>query len=270
MVRYAAKRLNATWQTAAAPGRWAAWRRRLCTPIFFRDLYRRWLQRSLNSNPVGWLERRTWTARSVKWGWLAILCTVYGFALAEDSFIANARARDFTEMQMLAAAALTLSAAFSASGSFRRERDNGVLSLLLVSPLRVKHIVTGRLRALWGQYLPAVSLLFGAWLYLSETHGQELDLFMAVYFAACFLTLPVIGLYCSLWRQTFFGALSWTVALSLVVPIAATLLLSPLSDFPGLPQDALVAATAQLGVALFCLWLLIQKLSARSFRLPAG
>ena len=41
------------------------------------------------------------------------------------------------------------------SGSFRRERETGVLELLLVAPLSTHQIVWGRLRAIWGQFAPA-------------------------------------------------------------------------------------------------------------------
>jgi len=54
----------------------------------------------------------------------------------------------------------------SAAGSFRRERDTGVLELLLVAPLRESQLIGGRLRALWGRFLPSIILLCGVWIYV--------------------------------------------------------------------------------------------------------
>lgn len=267
IVWHSACRLRATWQVPAGTGRWAAWQARWCQPVLFRNLYRRWLQWSLNSNPVGWLERRTWTARSVKWGWLAVISALYGYFLLDHSFFR----REFTQLQIFFAGGLSASAAFSAAGSFRRERDNGLLSLLLVSPLRVKHIVGGRLRALWGQYLPALLLLFGAWWYLHGTHGERRDPYWVWYFACAFLCLPVIGLYCSLWRRTFFGALLWTAMLGFVLPMATTFPWLGVARYLGeLGLILAWVAAGQIALALVCLALLVRKLSRRSFRLPAA
>ena len=45
--------------------------------------------------------------------------------------------------------------AMAAAGSFRRKRENGVLELLLVSPMGVWEIIAGRLRTLWNKFFPA-------------------------------------------------------------------------------------------------------------------
>ena len=83
------------------------------------------------------------------------------------------------------------SIALSAAGSFRRERELGaVTELLLVAPLRVGQIVAGRVRSLWGQFLPAVTLFLAVWWFFSPVSGplsgvgdrklQRLDLHLAV------------------------------------------------------------------------------------------
>ena len=271
-VWWAARRLQATWKICAS-SRWARWRERFCTPILFRNLYRRWLQWSLNSNPVGWLERRMWSSRMIRWAWLALLTAVYGFILLDDSLVRHR----FTDMQVLFAAGLMVSALLSAAASFRRERENGVLTLLLVSPLRVHQIVVGRVRALWGQYLPALALLFGVWVYSHKSLGYGRDPFWMGFFAIGFLCLPVIGLYCSLWQQTFFAALLWTGLLGLFAPIALSAIVVPVTGGGPLelhlngarPLVLGLAAVGQLGIAAMCLVLLLRKLRNRSFTLPA-
>ena len=269
-----ARVLQSTWQVVATGGFWTRVGEKLCTPVIFRNVYRRWLRWSLNSNPVGWLERRAWSSRTVRWAWLAILAAVYGFILTEDSLLRH----EFTETQVLFSLGLAATAAFGAAASFRRERDNGVLTLLLVSPLSVKQIVVGRLRALWNQYVPALALLFGTWAYFHGTFGRRQDPFWMAFFAMCFLAIPVIGLYCSLWRQTFFGALFWTGMLGFVVPLVASLAIVQLAselqwlEFPASVRNTwlIVVGLAQCGIAATTLALLFRKLRQRSFRtLPA-
>ena len=265
----AARVLHATWQISGSPTRWTRLRERFCTPIVLKDLYRRWLKWSLASNPVGWLEQRTWSSRTIKWAWLAILSALYGFVLPRDLFLRQ----DFMELQMLLGIGLMGSAAFSAAASFRRERDNGVLSLLLVSPLPVKHIIGGRLRSLWSQYLPAMCLLFGAWLYLGDalfaTARYSCWIEIAL-FTTCFLSVPVIGLYCSLWRKTFFAALLWTVLYAFVIPIGFSLLVPRSYSLETGWVAPMAIAAAQITFAFGAFGLLFRKLSQRSFTLPTA
>ena len=209
-----------------------------------------------------------------RWAWLALMTAIYGFILLDDSLVRH----KFTEMQVLLAAGLMVSALLSAAASFRRERENGVLTLLLVSPLRLSQIVGGRVRALWGQYVPALVFMFGAWIYLHKSLGHPRDLFWVGFFAIGFLTLPVTGLYCSLWQQTFFAALLWTGLLGLLAPLALSVIVVPVAGGGPLelhlngarPLVLGLAAVGQLGIAAMCLVLLLRKLRQRSFTLPAA
>lgn len=269
----ASRLLRTTWQVGASRSRWARWREQFCTPVLFRKVYRRWLQWSLTSNPVGWLEHRMWSSRITRWAWLALMTAIYGFILLDDSLVRHR----FTDMQVLLAAGLMVSALLSAAASFRRERENGVLTLLLVSPLRVQQIVGGRVRALWGQYVPALALLFGAWIYLYRSLGYGRDLFWVGFFVVAFLCVPVIGLYCSLWQQTFFSALLWTALLGVLIPLAISVIVVPVAGGEPLelhlngarPLVLGLAALGQLAIAATCLVLLLRKLSRRSFTLQA-
>ena len=67
---------------------------------------------------------------------------------------------------------LAISMAASAAGSFRRERETGVLELLLVSPLTTRQIISGRLFGLWGQFLPSIVTLLGIWAYFARIAPQ--------------------------------------------------------------------------------------------------
>jgi ABC-type transport system involved in multi-copper enzyme maturation permease subunit len=185
------------------------------------------MRRTLERNPIGWLERRTWSARLVSWSWLAVLVALYSFAL--DDF---GRGMGLRLVNSLVPWFLMFSIASSASSSFRRERELGVMELLLVSPLRVGQIVSGRVRGLWGQFLPAVLLLFGLWLYLTSGHGMgdhqrsNIDTggILLWVMGLTFITLPVIGLFFSLRCRNYVVALFLTVLAGVVLPIAILLL----------------------------------------------
>src|SRR5205823_11572930 len=65
---------------------------------------------------------------------------------------------------------LTGSLAASAAGSLRRERESGLLELILISPLGEWQIIRGRLRALWSQFAPAAALYLAVSLWMMAVH----------------------------------------------------------------------------------------------------
>src|SRR5262249_1741955 len=80
-------------------------------------------------------------------------------------------------------------------------------------------IISGRLRGLWGQFLPAFGLLVGLWLYFASilpgaSQGDAIFLHLMV-----FLSLPVIGLYFSLRCRNFISAFVATLAMGLFGPV---------------------------------------------------
>src|SRR5207245_11135246 len=103
--------------------------------------------------------------------------------------------------------------------SFRRERESGVLELLLVSPVGEREIIFGRLRGLWGQFLPAFGLLLAIWCYFISIFPGRSDAEPIFFCANTFLTLPVIGLYFSLGCRNFLTAFLSTLATGLLMPV---------------------------------------------------
>jgi ABC-type transport system involved in multi-copper enzyme maturation permease subunit len=185
-----------------------------CTPVVWVSFFQRWMKRKLETNPIGWLEQRTWSGRLVTWGWLAVIASLYSVVLTDPGFFQRT-----SVPQNVMAWMLVLSMAISTAGSFRRERESGVLELLLVSPIGERTIISGRLRGLWGQFLPSFALLLTVWFYLatiSMTRGEEGGAIL--FYASTFCSLPVIGLYFSLRCRTFMNALLAAVALGLVLP----------------------------------------------------
>ena len=201
--------------------------KKLTTPVLMVSFLRSWMRRKLERNPIGWLEARTWSGRLVTWGWFAVMISVYSAALSNADVN-----RSLDILQRFMAWLLLGIVAVSASGSFQRERETGVLELLLVSPMRIGQIIGGRLRGLWGQFLPALLLLLGIWAFLSTFFPARRGTGVLIeFFCGAFLTLPVIGLYYSLRRGTFISAFLSTVFVGLAVPYGIQLALNSGAQF---------------------------------------
>jgi ABC-type transport system involved in multi-copper enzyme maturation permease subunit len=188
--------------------------RTFCTPVIWLSFFRRWMKRKLEANPIGWLEQRTWSGRLITWGWLAVIISLYSAVLSDPNFFQRT-----STPQNVMAWTLLLSMAISTAGSFRRERESGVLELLLVSPIRERAIISGRLRGIWAQFLPAFGLLLAVWFYLatiSLTRGEVGG--PIVFYAGTFFSLPTIGLYFSLRCRAFMTALLVALVMAFVLP----------------------------------------------------
>jgi ABC-type transport system involved in cytochrome c biogenesis permease component len=233
---FAAWNIRHAWQDKPPSSRRQRIERRLFTPAFGLGFFRWWMRRTLERNPIGWLERRTWSARLVSWSWLAVMIAIYSWALGELG-----RGFGFRLVNELVPFLLVGSVALSAAGSFRRERELGVMELLLVTPLRVGHVIAGRLRGLWSQFLPAVILFVVIWWFLSAAidPGQR---WVAGHYGGwvpvwqlgiCFIALPVIGLYFSLRCRHYLVAALMTLVTGLAVPYAFSRLFYMALERPG-------------------------------------
>jgi ABC-type transport system involved in multi-copper enzyme maturation permease subunit len=206
-----------SWQDAPPSAFVQKWRRTLFSPRYRIGTLRRNLSRSLTANPIGWLQHYSASARLVKWGW----CLFILFA----EIIFSTGATDLYDAQTGLGLILLLGLGFSATGSFRNELETGAFELLLVTPLRERQIILGRLRGLWTQFLPAI-LVYGAGsVYLASGWAdakiaQEAWLALARIMAA-FCALPMVGLYFSVTRLNFFGAWIAACAVGLLPPALA-------------------------------------------------
>ena len=200
----------------------AEWfQRTLCVPVVWRSQFRAWMRRSLERNPVGWLERRSWNGRLMGWVWLSV-----GTSFCMAGLFGGAQLyRDEDQLLDFLAVAMVSTMALNAVNSFRRERENGVMELLLVSPMTERRIIFGRLGGLWGQFLPGFTALAILWGYLASVHlTSPVRLW---YFGTTFLTLPVFGLYCSLRFRHFVVALVCAVGLVVVGPLVVQVVVRP-------------------------------------------
>ncbi|PWU10977.1 MAG: hypothetical protein C5B50_24185 [Verrucomicrobia bacterium] len=270
----AGRKTRASWQEKPPSVARLWWAKTFCTPRLWTSLLNRWMQRKLQKNPIGWLEQRTWSGRLVTWGWLAVLISVYSAVLTYPHFF-----REEDQFHSAMAWMLAGSVALSAAGSFRRERDSGVMELLLVSPVNEWGIIFGRVRGLWAQFLPAFALLLGLWAYLShldygvvgDHHSNSF-----VFFTSSFLCLPIIGLYYSLRFRNFMSAFISTLLVGLLLPQILPGLLAYILGMllPGLDltiptyfhfTGTSVVVAFQLILTLKCLRSLHHRLQNRTF-----
>ena len=269
-VLVAGAKTRRSWQEEP-PSRRQVWlQQTFCTPVLWVSFFQRWMRRKLEHNPIGWLEQRTWSGRLVTWGWFAVLISVYSAVLTDRSFF-----RDANPLQARMAWLLAGSMAMSAAGSFRRERETGVLELLLVSPLGENQIISGRLRGLWAQFLPAFGLLLLVWAYLSSFLPYGSRAGVILFFAVTFLSVPVFGLYFSLRCRTFITAFMATLAVGLLLPLVLAAVVRSLwlayvlsaHRFSWVMGPGVSAAICQSLLAIFCWDRLYRRLKKRAFPL---
>lgn len=274
LIRVAARQIRRRWREESRSARVERLERVFCTPVLGQSLLRQWMRWKLQHNPIGWLEQRRWSGRLVMWSWLAVLVSLYSSVLSSGVMFS----RGFADLQELLGWLLLASVATTAAGSFRRERESGVLELLLVTPLSAWRIIGGRLRGVWSQFAPAVLLLVGVWLFVATfTPGVRAG--EAVWFSIGFLTVPVVGLYYSLARTHFLSAFLWTILLGcgfptlLVLGIRWQLRLrqmggpSPVGADSAGGLEGPVWGLTQLAMALAFAWLLHHNLNQRRFAL---
>ena len=209
----AATLIRRGWREASLPAWWQQGEAALSTPVLGRDFLRRWQLRALERNPVGWLERRTWSGRLVTWAWLAAVLTITLFLLAADW---PPLAFDWCGRWLLVLLLGNLAA--SAAGSFRRERESGLMELLLVTPLDEREIIRGRLKEVWSQFLPALVLLSIVWSWMAAVYHLPGIFSHLTSVLLSFVTLPVVGLYFSLRSRHFLAAWLLTLLVGAAIP----------------------------------------------------
>jgi uncharacterized membrane protein (DUF441 family) len=267
-VRLAGWSISRSWRDEPPP----EWLRRLkeilCTPFLLTHWLKRGLRWQLERNPIGWLQHRTWSARLVSWSWVGILAFIYSAVLTGRGI--NTHGMDSWQVSLALLLGGTMAAA--AAGSFRQERDAGVLELLLVSPVQEWRLISGRVRGLWEQFFLSLILFFAVWVVFAsiadDNDGARIS--RMVYCGVVFLTVPGIGLYYALSKPGFFSALVWAllVGVALSGAIAHAGCLFPGSGWGQAPTrhgwlEAGIMVQAAVGALLYRR--LHRKLSARQF-----
>src|SRR5258708_24112268 len=261
MLRASTDLLRRTWQHQAARAdqpRWVEW---FSNSQDWQAFFRWNKSRTLDRNPVAWLQEYSWTAGLTKWGWLMVLIFVEFIVLAGTDIL------NPPLCQLLATTALGLGVSFSSVRSFRREHEIGVLELLLVTPLSGSQLLRGRLWGICCHYLPAVAVLLVGWdgdriLNSKEYSSDPLALILPNPLA--FGAMMIVGLYLSLGRTNFFLAWLSTWALVFLLPALLVLGLGPL---PGVRKITAVApgSAPQCLPAVLTRFLLSRNVRVRAF-----
>lgn len=214
-VLLAGRAIRLNWQEKPPSRRYLWFLRVFCEPLFWRSFFNRWIRRKLEKNPIGWLEQRSWVGRTAVGAWVAVVASFY-ISIFSDNMVFR---RAMTPMQFTAGMGLALAMTVVAAGSFRRERELGVMELLLITPQPEGDIALGRLRGIWEQFAPAMGLLLGIWLWASLSFGTPGEWQYVLFFAATFMNLPVTGLYQSLKQRGLLAAMLWTLWLGVFLPL---------------------------------------------------
>lgn len=255
----AGKHLRNHWQfDLSAPPR-PSWVRLFSDSAFWRRAFRWNTSRTLDRNPIAWLQEYSWTARLAKWGWLFFILAAESYCVLQNFF-----RQSFFEWQLRIELLLVIGMAFSAAWSFQRERENGALELLLVTPLSLRQIIFGRAWGLWCHFFPAFATVTFIWSYVPylSSRGQTGWIILSI---CTFLTLPFIGLNFSVVCRHFLVAWLATLAAAVLLPW----IIWSLNRWQArnLTPYLLICAT-QIVIALAAGWSLRSNLAGRRFLVP--
>jgi ABC-type transport system involved in multi-copper enzyme maturation permease subunit len=248
--------LRETWDQDSAAPEQPKWVANFSDSEFFQSIFRWERSKTLDRNPMAWLQEYSWTARLTKWGWFL------GLLVAEDLALFH-----YPGWQPELTMVLSFGVAFSATGSFRRERQSGLLEVLLVTPLSVRQLMVGRLWGIFAHFVPALVLLMVCWNGDRLLNHREFYANPFVFVnpnPLAFLALMVVGLYLSLWRLNFLivWLLAW--ALAFFLPAISALALGRFESMHLLQNLALTSAF-QVALAAACWFLLRRNLAQRRF-----
>ena len=281
-IRLAARRVERLWHEVPPTPRQQWWQRLLFEPRFLRRFFHARMRGLLDRNPIGWLQQYRTTARVAKWSWCLFVSVVESVLMTETNWW------DIPWIHGWISALLLVGLSFSSAGSFRQERESGAMELILVTPLREGQVIWGRLRGLWGQFLPAV-LLIAAFAGFWRLQGlrttwwwgsSEPDLLRGFFLSlgCAYLTIPVVGLYFSLLRKSFLAAWLNTVLVAAALPCVLGLaafvsmhwLQLGLVSSHVVAQSFFAVAVLQIGLGASFWRRLHRRLRRRQFALATG
>ena len=219
-IRFAGYCVERSWQDKVPSVRQKAWVQRYCSPLF-EDRFARGMKRTLEWNPIAWLQQYSWKARCSKWGLCLLFVVLLCFSI--DGNDLNAFGELLMALLMIMVAAYT----YAGVNGFLQEKKSGALELILVSPISVNQIIFGRVWGLWKQFLPSALVLVAADIAFHEaisqarfyyesnwsTHRGGLYWLVDLEILAIYLTLPVVATCFALTSKNLFVASALTVAI---------------------------------------------------------
>jgi ABC-type transport system involved in cytochrome c biogenesis permease component len=204
-LRFCAIELKKRWETEASSYQAPVWVRIFSDSEFWRGFFKWDKRRTLDRNPVAWLQEYSWSARLAKWGLLAFACWSVLFVMWRTG-------------HLVFGAIVVLGLCLSAVLSFREERETGALELLLVTPLRPAQIIFGRLWGVWVHFFPPMAILQIPWIAPSIL---RLETDYLIWFLSSYVFLPSVGLLFSLFRLNLMIAWAAVFLLGFFLPYQA-------------------------------------------------
>ncbi|HEV7925183.1 MAG TPA: ABC transporter permease subunit, partial [Verrucomicrobiae bacterium] len=195
---FAARRIKRSWQDKIPSARRESFLRLYCAPLF-RRRFRRSMQRTLERNPIAWLQQYSWRARASKWG-LCLLFVLIERAMAGDAHGVSPLDNLAQVPWLVVMAGIYI---FVGVSGFLEEKRSGALELLLITPISVNKLIFGRAWGLWKQFLPTGLVLLGAhelWIWNDQFGFDYADeALLRPFCLACgFLALPIFATYFAL------------------------------------------------------------------------
>jgi ABC-type transport system involved in multi-copper enzyme maturation permease subunit len=218
------RRITRYAEASIETARQVAFRKRFLTPVLLKDRFRASMRRKLQKNPFVWLEYRSPTARSARWGVLLGLVAIQTLLITNNPSLSG-----LYEAQTILLWCLLLMITLKSTTSFQYEKESGAIELILVTPITERKLVSGRLAAVLQYYLPIIIGLaaFTAaafWLdsrplrlydYELRRLQSSLNLWLGIF------SIPAVGLFFALRCKTYIPALLWTSGLTIFAgPIA--------------------------------------------------
>ena len=266
-LRFAGWCVERSWHDKIPSRRQQNWVRRYCTPVF-KNWFAGRMKRTLEWNPVAWLQQYSWKARLSKWG-LCLLFVVLECATI-DGRQPNALGSLLTALLLILAAAYT----YAGVNGFLQERKSGGLELILVSPISVRQLIFGRVWGMWKQFLPSVLLLLasdiavhimipqGGFYVRSWSIDDNWFWIKDFEIVAIYLTLPVLATFYALRFKNLFLASALTWSTLLLPPLGGLIVVLPMMDAVTACSVILAGNIFSAGLAF---WLLRQNLERRSY-----
>jgi len=237
------------------------------SPMFWTARLKQRLNRSMNSNPVAWLQQHTWRARLTKWGWCLVVSFLSAYFLNLQSLYNDGLVNALRLLMVF----MLLALSFSAASSFRSEMESGGLELLLITPLGTSQILRGRIQGVWKQFLPALVVLAFVWLAIYfDTPGRYGQYHRKMYWCepvllfATSYALAVAGMRFSFDRHTLLVGWGFTLLYGLIGPLIVVglfnlFLLQPLGPLAFLLESRNYEIALMTGVFLGVQYFLVRR-----------
>ncbi len=225
-----------------------------------RSRARRWLE----ENPIRWLQAWSPLLRWGRLGWLGAVLLLWGMV----GLLARLESH-FEYVGWAFPPVLLLSMALAAAGRFRQEVEEGTLELLLVTTLPPRRLVTGRARALWATFGPALAASMAIQLVFIQPSDVEGWWYEAQLVLVAWLTLPMVGMRCAMRRlHPMLGwvlVLAWGVVAPMGVAGVLTAFTGALFDRADTETWVLFAALSQGVASLWWGRMTVWDLKTRNF-----